>query len=106
MMKQALVRRVAIGHTLLLCAGAGEAKDLVIHAGTLIDGVADTPRREVSILVRGANLIKLMPSGGIASTGDDPRRRRLGRTRLLRDGSDVRLDEGARYLPGTDLERV
>lgn len=34
--------------------GAGEAcaKDAVIHAGSLIDGIGTTPRREVSILIR------------------------------------------------------
>jgi imidazolonepropionase-like amidohydrolase len=68
MMKQALVRRVAIGLCLLLWAGAGEAKDLVIHAGTLIDGVADTPRREVSILVRDDKVLSV-ESGFVSPAG-------------------------------------
>jgi imidazolonepropionase-like amidohydrolase len=29
----------------------GAAQDLVIHAGTLLDGISDAPRREISILV-------------------------------------------------------
>jgi hypothetical protein len=32
----------------LACAGAANAKDFVIHAGTLIDGVSETPRRRVA----------------------------------------------------------
>lgn len=35
------------------CLGA----DLVIHAGTLIDGLNDTPRHQVSILVRDDNIV-------------------------------------------------
>src|SRR5690348_16059810 len=30
---------------------AAVAKDFVIHAGTLIDGISETPRRQVSILI-------------------------------------------------------
>lgn len=33
------------------------AKDLVIHAGTLIDGMSDTPRKQVSILVRDDKIV-------------------------------------------------
>lgn len=33
------------------CVGAANAKDVVIHAGTLIDGVSETPRHDVSVLV-------------------------------------------------------
>jgi imidazolonepropionase-like amidohydrolase len=33
-------------------AGSGAVHDLVIHAGLLLDGVSDTPRRQISILVR------------------------------------------------------
>jgi imidazolonepropionase-like amidohydrolase len=34
-----------------LLAGAAQAKDVVIHAGTLIDGVSAAPRHKVSILI-------------------------------------------------------
>jgi imidazolonepropionase-like amidohydrolase len=34
-------------------AAACEAKDIVIHAGTLYDGISDTARHQVSITVRG-----------------------------------------------------
>ena len=36
---------------LALLAGSAAAKDVVIHAGTLIDGVSATPRHAVSILI-------------------------------------------------------
>ena len=35
----------------LMGAATGFAKDVVIHAGTLIDGVTETPRRQVSIVI-------------------------------------------------------
>ena len=37
------------------------AKDLVIHAGTLIDGVSETPRKQVSILVRDDRIVSVEP---------------------------------------------
>jgi len=41
------------------------AKDVVIHAGTLFDGVAETPRHEVSIIVRDDRIVSVQ-SGFIA----------------------------------------
>jgi imidazolonepropionase-like amidohydrolase len=61
-------------------AGHGDPRNGVdrdlLHAGWE-NGIVDTPE-QARIRVRehrrrGADLIKLMPSGGIASTGDDPR---------------------------------
>ena len=61
-------------------AGHGDAKsgldEQLEHPGWA-NGIVDTPD-QARIRVRehkrrGANLIKMMPSGGIASTGDDPR---------------------------------
>ena len=52
---------------LLIClaavaaSSAGVAKDLVIHAGTLIDGVSETPRKQVSILVRDDKIVSVEP---------------------------------------------
>jgi len=37
------------------------AADLVIHAGTLIDGASDAPRRQVSILVHGQQIASIEP---------------------------------------------
>jgi imidazolonepropionase-like amidohydrolase len=53
---------------LVLCAGAGGARDLVIHAGTLIDGVADVPRRQVSILIHDDKILSV-ESGFVAPPG-------------------------------------
>lgn len=48
---------------LLACSAAGpaSARDLVIHAGTLIDGVSGTPRREVSVLVHDDRIVGVEP---------------------------------------------
>jgi imidazolonepropionase-like amidohydrolase len=49
------------GAALLLAAGPGLAKDVVIHAGTLIDGVSDTPRHTVSILIHEDRITAIEP---------------------------------------------
>ena len=38
---------------------AAWAKNFVIHAGTLIDGVAETPRHQVSIIVRDDKIVSV-----------------------------------------------
>jgi len=40
---------VAIG--LAVWSGPGTTKDIVVHAGTLLDGVTETLRKEVSVLI-------------------------------------------------------
>ncbi|MBP6878085.1 MAG: amidohydrolase family protein [Phenylobacterium sp.] len=45
----------------LMVGGAAEAKDLVIHAGRLIDGVSASPRKDVSILVRDDRIVGVEP---------------------------------------------
>lgn len=40
-----------------LIAGSAQAGDLVIHAGTLIDGTSDKPRQKVSILVHDDKIV-------------------------------------------------
>jgi imidazolonepropionase-like amidohydrolase len=57
-----------LGLVLLLSAGMGCAKDLVIHAGTLLDGVADAPRHQVSILIRDDKILSV-ESGFISPAG-------------------------------------
>ncbi len=55
--------------SLSLAAGAPAwAKDLVIHAGRLIDGVSATPRDQVSILIRDDRIIAIQP-GFVAPQG-------------------------------------
>lgn len=43
----------------LVAIEVADAKDIVIHAGTLIDGVSSTPRRQVSILVRDEKIVSV-----------------------------------------------
>jgi imidazolonepropionase-like amidohydrolase len=43
----------------LAASGAGMAQDIVIHAGTLIDGVSQMPRKQVSILVRDDKIVSV-----------------------------------------------
>ena len=67
-MKFSAVCSVAIGLLLTMTAGAGQARDVVIHAGTLFDGVADSPRTQVSILVRDDRIVSI-ESGFAAPAG-------------------------------------
>ena len=55
-----MVRAQRLGFALFLaaaCTASADAKDLVIHAGTLIDGIAQTPRHEVSITIRDDKIV-------------------------------------------------
>jgi imidazolonepropionase-like amidohydrolase len=47
--------------SLACCASPAWAKDLVVHAGTLLDGVSDAPRQHVSILIRGDRVLSVEP---------------------------------------------
>jgi imidazolonepropionase-like amidohydrolase len=67
-MKRSRVWCLGLGLVVLSSSGLGSAKDLVIHAGTLIDGVADAPRRQVSILVRGDRILSV-ENGFVAPAG-------------------------------------
>jgi len=44
-----------------LFATSASARDVVIHAGSLLDGVTDSPRREVSILVQDDRITAVEP---------------------------------------------
>jgi imidazolonepropionase-like amidohydrolase len=50
------------------CGSPAFCKDLVIHAGTLLDGVGDTPRRQVSILIRDDRVLSV-ESGFVTPSG-------------------------------------
>jgi imidazolonepropionase-like amidohydrolase len=65
---QTRVRALVLGMMFLFGGGACLAKDLVIHAGTLIDGVADTPRQQVSILIHD-DKIQSVESGYVSPAG-------------------------------------
>lgn len=58
-MKITHTRFPALGLVFLLSVSVGDAKDLVIHAGTLIDGVGDIPRQQVSILVHDDKILSV-----------------------------------------------
>jgi imidazolonepropionase-like amidohydrolase len=51
----------AAGVLATLLAGAASAKDVVIHAGTLIDGVSAAPRARVSILIHDDRITAVEP---------------------------------------------
>src|SRR5580658_4166514 len=53
--------RLLICMAAVAASSAGVAKDLVIHAGTLIDGVSETPRQKVSILIRDDRIVSVTP---------------------------------------------
>ncbi len=56
------LKRVLLGAVVALgLAGAAGAKDVVIHAGRLIDGVSTAPRDRVSILVRDDRIVSVEP---------------------------------------------
>jgi hypothetical protein len=43
---------LALSAAACIAASPCGAKDVVVHAGTLLDGVSDNPRHQVSITVR------------------------------------------------------
>lgn len=46
-----MIAKLAASAALIVCASQAFAKDVVIHAGTLFDGVSAAPRKQVSILI-------------------------------------------------------
>jgi imidazolonepropionase-like amidohydrolase len=64
------LQSLALGLIALAGAGASGAKDLVIHAGTLFDGVTEAPRHQVSILVRDDKIQSVEP-GFVTPPGAD-----------------------------------
>ncbi|HEX3945402.1 MAG TPA: amidohydrolase family protein [Rhizomicrobium sp.] len=61
---------VAAAVTAFMAAAPAFAKDLVIHAGRLIDGVSGQPRTQVSILVHDDRITGVL-SGFVTSSGAD-----------------------------------
>lgn len=57
--------RFPVKFILCLAAGAASggvfARDVIIHAGTLIDGVSETARQQVSILIRDDRIVAVEP---------------------------------------------
>jgi imidazolonepropionase-like amidohydrolase len=52
-------QKTALTLLLVLAAGSVGATDLVIHAGTLIDGVSDAPRKDVTIVVQDDKIMSV-----------------------------------------------
>lgn len=52
---------VAAAAIAIAAPGAAWARDVVIHAGTLIDGVSDRPRRQVSIVIHDERIVAVTP---------------------------------------------
>ena len=61
-------RAFAAGLALALLAGTASARDVVIHAGRLIDGTGEAPREKVSILIHDDRITKIEP-GFVAPSG-------------------------------------
>jgi imidazolonepropionase-like amidohydrolase len=51
----------AIAALLLTQGLSAQAKDVVIHAGALLDGISDTPHGQVSILIRDDKIVSVQP---------------------------------------------
>lgn len=53
----------AVGALVGLClaGGGAQARDVAIHAGALLDGITDTPRRQMTILVRDERIVSVTP---------------------------------------------
>ncbi len=62
------MRRPLLLAVAILACSAASARDLVIHAGTLIDGVTDAPRKQVSIRVQGERIVAV--ESGFVTPGD------------------------------------
>jgi imidazolonepropionase-like amidohydrolase len=52
---------LSLGLTVSIAGSPCDAKDVVIHAGTLLDGIAEAPRQHVSILVRDQKVVSVEP---------------------------------------------
>ncbi|WP_304177743.1 amidohydrolase family protein [Phenylobacterium aquaticum] len=83
--------------TLAFAAHAAEAGDIVVHAGTLIDGVAAQPRRQVSILIHD-DMITAIKDGYVSPAGAQAID--LSRATVLPGFIDVHVHIGAK-LPST-----
>jgi imidazolonepropionase-like amidohydrolase len=56
-----MVRKLMAGIALALMAGTASARDVVIHAGRLIDGTGAEPRAQVSILIHDDRIAAIQP---------------------------------------------
>ncbi len=66
-MKRQVPWKTMLAVSLALATGSVAAKDLVIHAGTLIDGVSETLRHQVSIRVHDDRIVGIEPGYSVPS---------------------------------------
>jgi imidazolonepropionase-like amidohydrolase len=84
-------------------AAAAAATRLLVHAGTLIDGRADTPRREVTIVVEGERIADVVAGYRPAGAGESVLDLR-GLT-VLPGLIDLHVHLGMQLSPGVYIER-
>ena len=58
-MSRWFIARSAVALAAALAASVVCGKDVVLHAGMLIDGIADTPRRNVSLVIRDDRIVSI-----------------------------------------------
>jgi imidazolonepropionase-like amidohydrolase len=63
-----LIAYGAVALTAVLATGVVLGKDVVLHAGLLIDGISDTPRTHVSLVIRDGRILSIQ-DGFIAPAG-------------------------------------
>src|SRR5271170_2022379 len=63
-----LIIRSALALAAVLAAGAVCGKEIVLHSGTLIDGIADAPRSHVSLVIRDGRIVSIQ-DGFISPAG-------------------------------------
>ena len=64
------IARIALGSFLFACAGSAPAATL-LHAGRLIDGVSDTVRERVTVVVDGGRIAAIEDGFRAAGAGDE-----------------------------------
>ena len=97
---------VAVAVLLAPAAGASAQATparLLVHAGTLIDGRAEAPRREVTIVVEGERIAEVVPGYRPAATGETVLD--LRQHTVLPGLVDLHVHLGMQLTPGAYIER-
>ena len=96
-------RIFAAGLAIALMAGAASARDVVIHAGRLIDGTGEAPREKVSILIHDDRITAIQP-GFVAPSGADVID--LSNETVLPGLIDCHVHIMSAYHPGDPIRRA
>lgn len=54
----------------ICCGGPVLAQKTILHCGTLIDGVADKPRQQMSVIIEGKKILAVQPGYAAPGAGD------------------------------------